>query len=83
MLASGTNGNGEAAGGVRPASEVLGKVLANALACNTDQMSELQRERLTHQLEVPSILKGADASSFTGQTFAMIRNTASHYIPYP
>lgn len=37
--------------------KVIGKVLANSIATNADQLSELQRERLHHCLDVPAILK--------------------------
>lgn len=37
--------------------EKFGRVLESALLTGADQLSELQRERLTHPLEVPEVLK--------------------------
>ena len=37
--------------------KIIGKVLENSIATNADQLSELQRDRLNHCLDVPAILK--------------------------
>lgn len=40
------------------APKLLGKVLSTAINTNSDQMSDLQEQRLAYDLVVPDVLKG-------------------------
>ena len=39
-------------------AKLFGKVLATAINTRTDQLSELQQQRLHHKLEMPDVLTG-------------------------
>lgn len=40
------------------AKPLMGKVLANCISTKTEQLSELQRDRLRYKLAIPDVLTG-------------------------